>query len=445
MDTPPTSEEETPASKDRLSKGELNILLVEDNVADARLTEHMLRDEPERFVAQIVIKATLESAVEALEAGEPHFDVVLLDLSLPDSMGFSTFHDVHKIAPQTPIIVLSGLTDEEVATQLVSMGAQDYLLKDSMGPSLMRRAIRYAIERKLSSEKLKQLNSDLERKNEELRNIQLQLIQAEKMESIGRLAAGVAHEVKNPLAMIQLGVDYLNEGVEPTDPNLPKILGRMQNAVKRADAIICGLVDFSSARQLDLEAIDLNDLVQHSLLLVKHEVTKKSINVKTEFEDSLPQVKLDHAKMEQVLINVLMNAIQASDDGGGLSIRTRSSILTEAERDRGARTVDQLRTGDQIVTLEIDDTGCGVPADKLDRIFDPFFTTKDTGQGTGLGLTVVKKIIDLHRGRIGIENREEGGARTTIILRAATQSPGSDDAPSSSEAAPAAAETATLS
>ena len=100
----------------------------------------------------------------------------------------------------------------------------------------LRRAIRYAIERKLSSERLEQLNADLERKNEELRGIQLLLIQAEKMESVGRLAAGVAHEVKNPLAMIQLGVDYLMEGIDPKDPNLPVILTRMQNAVRRAES-----------------------------------------------------------------------------------------------------------------------------------------------------------------------------------------------------------------
>lgn len=419
------------ASKDRLSQGELNILLVEDNVADARLAEHMLREDPERFVAQIAIKQTLQSAIDALEAREPHYDVILLDLSLPDSMGFSTFDDIHKVAPQTPIIILSGLTDEEVATQLVSMGAQDYLLKDSMGPSLMRRAIRYAIERKHSSEKLKQLNADLERKNEELRNIQLQLIQAEKMESIGRLAAGVAHEVKNPLAMIQLGVDYLTEGVDVDDPNLAKILGRMQNAVKRADTIICGLVDFSSARQLDLESVDLNGLAENSQLLVKHELTKKSIVLETELDDRLPSVKLDRSKMEQVLINILMNAIQATPDGGKLTIRTRTAILTEHERDHGARTVDQLRAGDKVVILEVDDTGHGIPPDKLDLIFDPFFTTKETGQGTGLGLTVVKKIIELHKGQIKIENRREGGARTTITLKAA---------PPASAAAPAAAD-----
>ena len=407
--------------KDDLSVGELNILLIEDNVADARLAEHMLSEEPDRMVVNIETRPTLGGATEVLSAEPERFDVVLLDLSLPDSMGVGTFHEIHAMAPKLPIIILSGLTDEEMATRLVSMGAQDYMLKDAMEPSTIRRSIRYAIERKASSEKLKQLNADLERKNEELRTMQLQLIQAEKMESIGRLAAGVAHEVKNPLAMIQLGVDYLMEGVDVNDPNLPKILGRMQNAVVRADAIICGLVDFSSARQLDLESGDLNALAENSQLLVRHEVTKKSIQIESDLEPDIPQVKIDHAKMEQVLINLLMNAIQAMPDGGQLRVSTLSKTLESHERDRGSRSVDQLRTGDPVVVLRIDDSGCGIPPDKIDQIFDPFFTTKDTGQGTGLGLTVVKKIIELHKGLISLENRPEGGCRTEIILKAATQ------------------------
>ena len=420
MDSAVSTTPLTPSSRDEIPAGELNILLIEDNMADARLAEHMLREDPDRMVVNIETRPTLSGAIEVLSAEPDRFDVVLLDLSLPDSMGLGTFHEMHRVAPKLPIIVLSGLTDEELATQLVSMGAQDYMLKDGMEPSTIRRSIRYAIERKASSEKLKELNADLERKNEELRTMQLQLIQAEKMESIGRLAAGVAHEVKNPLAMIQLGVDYLMEGVDVDDPNLPKILGRMQNAVVRADAIICGLVDFSSARQLDLESGNLNALAENSLLLVKHEVTKKSIQVETSFQPELPMVKLDHAKMEQVLINLFMNAIQAMPEGAALRITTAYQTLEMHERDRGARSVDQLRSGDPVVVLRIDDSGCGIPPDKIDQIFDPFFTTKETGQGTGLGLTVVKKIIELHKGSISLQNRPEGGCRTEIIMRAAT-------------------------
>ncbi len=419
MDPAVSATPESSTKKDDIPVGELNILLIEDNMADARLAEHMLREEPDRMVVNIETRPTLSGAIEVLSAEPDRFDVVLLDLSLPDSMGLGTFHEMHAVAPKLPIIILSGLTDEEMATQLVSMGAQDYMLKDAMEPATIRRSIRYAIERKASSEKLKKLNADLERKNEELRTMQLQLIQAEKMESIGRLAAGVAHEVKNPLAMIQLGVDYLMEGVNEEDPNLPKILSRMQNAVVRADAIICGLVDFSSARQLDLESGNINSLAENSLLLVKHEITKKSIQVDSDFQSDMPLVKIDHAKMEQVLINLLMNAIQAMPEGGKLSISTISKTLATHERDRGARTVDQLRSGDTVVVLRIDDSGCGIPADKIDQIFDPFFTTKEVGQGTGLGLTVVKKIIELHKGSISLENRPEGGCRTEIILRAA--------------------------
>ena len=397
----------------------LGVLLIEDNAADARLAEHMLREDPDRMAVEIETCSTLAGAAQLLGAGAGRFDVVLLDLSLPDSTGVSTFHDVLALAPNLPIVILSGLTDEEMAIQLVSLGAQDYLLKDAMEPATIRRSIHYAIERKASSEKLQLLNADLERKNEELRTMQLQLIQAEKMESVGRLAAGVAHEVKNPLAMIQLGVDYLMEGVVADDPNLPKILGRMQNAITRADAIICGLVDFSSARQLNLEMGDLNALAESSLLLVRHELAKKEIEVETSLDPALPKVKADRGKMEQVLINVYMNAIQSMEPGGRLRISTASEMLEESlQPTRSNRAVDRLRSGVPVVVLRVDDSGRGLPPDKIGEIFDPFFTTKDTGEGTGLGLTVVKKIIELHNGGISLQNRPEGGCRAQITLAA---------------------------
>lgn len=274
-------------------------------------------------------------------------------------------------------------------------------------------------ERVRAREQLEKLNKNLSEKNRELEATQLQLIQAEKMESIGRLAAGVAHEVKNPLALLLMGVEYLSSGVDPDDPNIEEILSEMREAINRADKIIRGLVDFSSERQLALELTDFPPLIEQSLLLVRHELTKGGVNVDIEFEKDTPKVMIDSAKFEQVLVNLFINATHAmaKTSRPKLEVRVFSKKLEEIPRDEGARTADHLRSGDEVVILEVKDNGCGISDEHLQKIFDPFFTTKATGIGTGLGLSVVRKIIELHGGTISLRNRLLGGVSVKIILK----------------------------
>ena len=387
------------------------ILLIEDNPADAKLAELYLGDDSNFFHPDLTWCSDLARGIAALSALP--FDIVLLDLSLPDSAGMETFARVHKAAPKTPIVVLSGHEDEELAADIVKHGGQDCLAKDMMSGPVIRRAVRHAIERKGIYE--------------ELRNMRSQLIQSEKMESIGRLAAGVAHEVKNPLAQILMGIEYLKEGIDPQDQNVPKILASMEHALHRADKIVRGLLDFSSDRKLGLVDTDVNGLIEKALVLVELRVKDLQFILEKDFDPRLPMAKLDPVKMEQVLINVIFNAIQAIETSqaegkakgsGKLIISTRAETLSGILRDEGSRTGRQLREGDSVVVIRILDNGSGIAEDKFEHIFDPFFTTKPTGTGTGLGLTVVKKIIDLHDGLIQLSNRPEGGAEAKITLKA---------------------------
>jgi PAS domain S-box-containing protein len=273
---------------------------------------------------------------------------------------------------------------------------------------------------------LETFNRKLKQSGEELRSTQLQLIQAEKMESVGRLAAGVAHEVKNPLALLLMGVEYLQGGVEPGDVNVTVILKEMREAIERADGIVRGLVDFSSSRQLDLKPASINSLLEHALLLVRHELTRNSVRVEKELSADLPRVLIDNAKLEQVVVNLFMNAVHAMDgEGSGrLTVRTSEKTLTadDIRHDEGARSKEVMHAGERVVLVDIIDDGHGITEDKVASIFDPFFTTKPTGKGTGLGLTVVKKIIELHRGDLKIQNRgDEEGVRVTITLRIADE------------------------
>lgn len=270
-----------------------------------------------------------------------------------------------------------------------------------------------------SREQLERLNRNLLETSEELQHTQMQLIQAEKLESIGRLAAGVAHEVKNPLALLLLGVDYLSGGFQADDPNLPVILQQMRGAVERADRIVRGLVDFSSQRALSREPIQLDKVVEDLQLLVRHEFIRSKIKFSVRIERNLPLVYLDRSKFEQVLVNLIINAVHAMEDKPTrqLKIRARSESLEEVVKNEGARTREVFRSGDRVVILEILDTGHGIAPADSGRLFDPFFTTKSTGKGTGLGLSVARRIVELHGGELYLENREDGpGALARLIL-----------------------------
>ncbi|MDA7921996.1 ATP-binding protein [Verrucomicrobiales bacterium] len=270
-----------------------------------------------------------------------------------------------------------------------------------------------------SLRQLEHLNKNLVKTNNELADTQMQLIQAEKLESIGRLAAGVAHEVKNPLAMILLGVDYLSQGIDPEDGNVETILTQMGEAVERADRIVRGLVDFSSQQALSREPVKLDLVIEEVLLLLKHELTRSKTNVKIEIEEDLPHVFLDMSKFEQVIINLVINAVHAMNGTAKneLLIRGRSERIKDVVKNQGARKYEVFRDGDRVVILDIIDNGSGIDKGHANRLFDPFFTTKATGVGTGLGLSVAKKIVALHGGSLTLENREDGkGARARLIL-----------------------------
>ena len=274
-------------------------------------------------------------------------------------------------------------------------------------------------ERVTARQQLVRLNRNLTKTNRELQETELQLIQAEKLESIGRLAAGVAHEVKNPLALLLLGVDYLSHGIEPDDPNVEQILTQMRQAVDRADRIVRGLVDFSSQRAPTLEKVSLKTVIDEVLLLVRHELLRSNVQVDLDVPADLPPVFLDTSKFEQVLINLVINAVHAMKEIRNPKLEIAASVMSleDVVKNQGARTFQVFREGDTVVVLEIRDTGTGIDEADLTRLFDPFFTTKATGHGTGLGLSVVRKIVELHDGEITIGNRpDRKGAVVRLIL-----------------------------
>lgn len=260
--------------------------------------------------------------------------------------------------------------------------------------------------------------TERKRAEDELQNTQLQLMQSAKLESVGRLAAGVAHEVKNPLAIILQGLAYLsNTASETGNERVPMVLQKMDDAVKRADRVIKGLLDFSGASAPDVRRASLNEVVEDSLLLVNHELVRTRVAVVKKLGQQIPHLKLDRQRIEQVFVNLFMNAMQAMPDGGTLAVTTEVREPREGAPGAGRRNNEQRPVQKPLIIVEVEDTGGGIPKEKLDRIFDPFFTTKPTGQGTGLGLTVSRKIIELHGGTMEVSNRKEGGVRVTLTFK----------------------------
>jgi PAS domain S-box-containing protein len=277
--------------------------------------------------------------------------------------------------------------------------------------------IREIDERRQAQKDLQEAFSSLTGAHKDLKEAQLQLIQAAKMESVGILAAGIAHEVKNPLATILMGIEYMSGLFSSDDTNVKHVLRDMEEAVVRADTMVRGLLDFSSKNDVEFEESQLNDIVMRSINLVKHEMDKKNIRLMTALYRNLPRIQLDEDKICQVFVNVFLNSIQALPEGGTMIVRTYEKQLTGNDIHEIDVTNGVFTTGEKLIVAEVEDMGTGIPDEQITHVFDPFFTTKPIGEGTGLGLTVSRNIMESHGGQIDIMNREEGGVRITAVFK----------------------------
>lgn len=220
------------------------------------------------------------------------------------------------------------------------------------------------------------------------------LSQTEKMVAIGRLAAGVAHEINNPLSGMTLCFKNL---METNVDNLTreKLVMAINDGLQKIKNIVGHLLDFSRMTVTEKTPEDLNNLINRLLVLLNYPASKKNIEIINDLSDDIPEILIDENKMSQVFMNIMINAVQAMDDGGRLTIRTKAD--------------------DGFCVVSIEDTGAGISPDIMSRIFDPFFTTKGIGEGTGLGLSVSKGIVEQHGGMIEVDS--EVGAGTTFKIK----------------------------
>jgi len=229
------------------------------------------------------------------------------------------------------------------------------------------------------------------RKNEE------QLIQAEKLTSLGQLAASIAHEVNNPLAGVLVYTQLLAKKL--AGDTLPKevaldYLSKMESELTRSTRLVRNLLDFARQSEPALRQVNSNEVINRAFTLVAHQAKLQNIQVIKELDPSLPKLVADFDQLQQVCTNLILNAVQAMPEGGRLTLHTSAD--------------------DNQVKIEIQDTGCGISPENMRKLFTPFFTTKEKGKGVGLGLAIAHGIIQRHRGSIEVQSKE--GEGTTFII-----------------------------
>ena len=241
------------------------------------------------------------------------------------------------------------------------------------------------------------LEEKVEQRSQQLKKIQVKLMQSEKLASLGRLASGVAHEINSPLTGI-LTFSHLLMRKLKNNPELQRELELIVRETTRVSTIVRGLLDFARESKPQKRPCNINELILHTLSLLEHQSVFHDIRIVKNLDPQLPMVLLDANQIQQVFMNILLNAADAMPAGGTLTITSH------------------LAPEDSFVQLRFTDTGTGIPEKNLNRIFDPFFTTKADKKGTGLGLAVSYGIIDRHRGQIEVQSEEGKGTTFTIKL-----------------------------
>jgi two-component system, cell cycle sensor histidine kinase and response regulator CckA len=487
----------------------IKVLLIEDNPGDARLIQEFLQ-EITSIQFEFAHVPLLQQGLTRLQS--EHFDIILLDLFLPDSRELETFAEIHKLARTVPIIVITGLNDETLAVKAVHEGAQDYLVKGQLSTELLSRSIRYAIERKQTEQKIHEqaalldissdaiLVQDLDSKilfwnkgSERLygwqateamgkrasrllckdppeefeaaeaevmavgewqgelhqvtktaqpvivesrwtlmrdgdgsptsilvvntnitdkKKLENQFLRTQRLESLGTLASGIAHDLNNILTPILATAQLLQMKSTEFDENTQELLHLLEVNAKRGASLVKQVLSFARGVEGKRTSLQIKHLIQENRQIVL-ETFPKSIELQTDVSPELWTVAGDATQLHQVLMNLCVNARDAMPNGGVLKITAENLMIDEAY----ARMNLDAKVGAHIM-ITVSDTGVGIPFEIVDRIFEPFFTTKEIGRGTGLGLSTVLGIVKSHGGFIEVTSQVGSGTQFKVFLPA---------------------------
>ncbi|MDM9384287.1 ATP-binding protein [Chlorogloeopsis sp. ULAP01] len=411
----------------------VTVLLIDDQVIIGEAIRRIM--EPETDISLHFISEPTQAIQKAIEISPT---VILLDLVMPeiDGLMLLRWFRVHPATQDIPIVMLSSQKESLVKADAFATGANDYLIKLPDSVELIAR-IRYhsraynnlkALTHTTTTAQLQA--QQLENTLQELKAAQMQLVQTEKMSSLGRMLAGITHEINNPINFIHGNFQHLNNYIEYllnliklyqkeyshtsndieeyiTENNLdfiiedaPKILSSMKLGTERIREIVKSLRNFSRLDNSEKIAVNINDGIDSNLLILSHRY-KGKIAVHKKYED-LPLVECYPAQLNQVFMNIISNAIDA---------------LLEQEEQENKHILIQTETIDEkYIRVIIQDNGPGIELENQSKIFEPFFTTKPVNKGTGIGLAISGQIIDKHQGKIFVKSEPAYGTEFIIEI-----------------------------
>jgi signal transduction histidine kinase len=378
------------------------ILIVDDEKVILDLTSIILKNRGYK----VHTAADAPTALEIIESVHP--ELVLLDYMMPGTDGLTTLRQVRRRYPETYVIMFTGKGNEEIAVELMKAGASDYVLKPFNNQDLADRIenvlkireveldnIMLLRERERLLEEIEDWNRELEmrvqEKSEALQKAQAEVVQSEKLATLGYLAAGMAHEIRNPLNSITLFMQLIKSGLEEEEKS--EYIDKIFKEVDRIDGILRKLLAASRRPKFEIMDVLVNQVIDSTIEIFKPQRELHKIGVERDYRSIPPAIQADPSEIEQIFTNLFLNAIHEMPNGGVLRI--------------------QLDHDDRDIFIRVSDTGGGIPPEHLANIFDPFFTTKS--MGTGLGLSVVLRIVKTYEGKIEVEKSDALG--TTFLVR----------------------------
>ena len=387
-------------------------------VDDERSIRTVLRAFLRKAGHDVDVAEDAKIAQDLLADGE--YDVVVSDIVLPGLSGVALLHAIREHAPDVQVIMMTGEPTVETAIETLRAGAFDYLAKPVSKEAIVRtvgHATRLSTserERVRLGEENRQYQENLERlvekRTEELRESQDQLRQVQKLEAIGLLAGGVAHDFNNLLMVIGGSAEFLREeaGLSAT---AREDVEEVSTAVVRATKLTSQLLAFSRKQELRQETVDVRHIIENVSKMLGR-LLGEDIQMRIETTDDPCVAHVDPSQIEQVIMNLSVNARDAMPKGGRLLVEVDHTVLTE---DDISRFVDaEGMTAGGYIAVSVTDTGSGIGPAMQGRIFDPFYTTKAQGEGTGLGLSTVYGIVKQHGGHVAVYS--EVGAGTTFRI-----------------------------
>ncbi|HOI15771.1 MAG TPA: response regulator [Geobacteraceae bacterium] len=385
------------------SSGKRSILIVDDEMINLDLTARVFRNRGFRVL-------TAANALDALVlVKENNPEIAVLDYMMPEMNGFSALTEIKQQFPDTYVIILTGRGSERIAVELMKAGASDYIVKPFLNQDLVERVEKVLkvreieirnrellVERDRLVGEIATWNRELEErvreKTNELQRVQGEIIQAEKMSTLGYLSAGMAHEIRNPLNSIGLYVQLV-KGC-PDETERLECLEKIEQEIKRIDGILRKLMDAVKRPRFHLRQVSINEVIDSAIELFRSRMEMHRVRLDREYRKIPPPIQADPLELEQIFTNLFVNSIEEMTDGGVLGV--------------------MLEQDDDKIVVRVSDTGKGIPRENVSKVFDPFFTTKTSG--TGLGLSVVLRIVRTYNGKIEVESEEGKGTVFTVSL-----------------------------